>query len=242
LTSKKCQTKALGAMKRTVEFRREMDVDRLRLMDFRNYAAAADADGDGGRLKERIASNCRRRAAYVRSFDKDGRATYVFEPRFVDTDDHADPNLVLKQHLYALERAVACTRSSDGTVNAVVNFRDFSATKHAPPIEIGKQFLSALRNHYVGRVHRIFVVDAPAAFYCLWALLKPFVGTSTKQKLQFVNSRRQKLGAVGALYEPEQVPDWLLPGGRKSELGPCCGDSVGDDDAFLMAPFDTTPL
>jgi hypothetical protein len=167
------------------------------------------------------------KAVYVAGYDVQGRSTFVFEPRrVVDHDDE----WTIKQHVYTLERAVACSRAEDRTVNAVVNFNQFSY-RNAPPTHLGQQFFTTLRSHYAGHVHQIFLVDAPTAFYCLWTLLKPFIGRSTRSKIQFVSSESQKRSVVGRYYKASQAARWMLPHGEKNR-------ELDLDEYLFRTPFD----
>jgi CRAL/TRIO domain len=209
---------AVRTLAATLQFRQQMDVDGLR-MAFHDPASPHRRG-----LLQRLSD----RAAYVCGYDVVGRSTFVFEPHRVSGHDE---HWTVRQHVYTLERAVACSRACDGTVNAVVNFRGFSYARHAPPASIGQQFFTTLGSHYVGRVHQIFIVDAPGEFYLLWALLKPFIGRNTRSKIQFVNSEAQKEAVIGRYYEHHQARPWMLPGGEK-------GRELDLDEYLLRTPFD----
>jgi CRAL/TRIO domain len=210
---------AVHKLAATLQFRQEMDVDGLR-------TAFCDPQSPHRKsLLHRLSD----RAAYVCGFDVDGRATFVFEPHKVQGHDE---HWTVRQHVYTLERAVACSRATDGTVNAVVNFKGFSYARHAPPAHIGQQFFTTLRSHYAGHVHQIFIVDAPGAFYCLWTLLKPFIGRTTRSKIQFVNSEAQKKTVIGRYYRHQQARPWMLPNGEKRR-------ELDLDEYLFKTPFDS---
>lgn len=195
---------AAHKMKATLQFRRDMDVDGLR------QAFSDPQSPYKERLWHHLSSSP---VTYVQGYDRDGRSTFVFEPHRVTNHDD---EWTLKQHVYTLERAIACSKAPDQTVNAVVNFKGFSVRHHAPPTHIGQQFLTTLRHHYTGHVHRIVIVDAPLTFWCLWTLFQPFIGRKTKHKIQFVSSEVQKRRVLGELYEPNQATPWMLPDGTKT--------------------------
>jgi len=200
LRSKKDEKKALAKMQSTIQFRTEIDIDGLRL-------AFEDLDSEYHEpLKEQLKSKMLK----VQGYDKEGRATYIFTPRNVQGHDE---EWTLKEHIYTLERAIACSHAPDKTVNAVVDFNGFSVTQHAPPTHIGKQFMLTLRNHYAGSVNQIFLVDAPFAFNALWTIFKPFVGSKTRHKIHFVKSNHSKLKKW---YNDDQAASWMMPGGTKN--------------------------
>jgi hypothetical protein len=202
--SKKEEGRALSYMRDTLKFRSDLDVDGLR-QAFQEDPVSDYRDP----LQELVES----KMVYVSGYDVDGRATYIFEPYRVQSHS---AEWTIKQHVYTLERAIACSKSYDGTVNAIVNFNGFSAIKHAPPTSVGKEFMKTLRAHYTGHVNQIFLVDAPTTFLCLWTIFKPFVSTNTKNRIQFVSSDRQKKKALGKWYAADQARPWMLPGGSKT--------------------------
>ena len=196
-------TRTLQALRSTLSFRQKINVDGLRL---------AFAEEAGSSLYEPLAQHLSAGMVYVQGYDKEGRSTYVFEPhRVTNSPDELD--WTIRMHVYTLERAIACSKCPEKSVNAVVNFQNFSIRKHKPPMELGIEFMQTLRCHYSGYVHQIFLVDAPSTFLCLWTVLAPFLAAKTKKKIHFVSGNKQKTKLVGDLYDNDQVPSWLLPQG-----------------------------
>ena len=202
-SAKNDKVKALERMKQTIDFRREEDIDGLR----------RTLEDPVGQYRDQLKSELRSGHVYVQGYDRDGRSTYVFVPRRVRSHD---PTWTIKGHIWTLERAIACSRARDKTVNAVVDFNGFSPVAHAPPTAIGKDLMTTLRQHYVGHVNQIFLVDAPSAFMFLWAVFKPFAGRTTRDKIHFVSSEKQKQESVGGLYNQEEAAPWMMPGGKKN--------------------------
>jgi len=194
------QEKALEKLKATIQFRREKDIDGLRLT----------FDDPDSKYREPLRKQLESKMLKVEGYDKEGRATYIFTPRNVQGHD---AEWTIKEHIYTLERAIACSHAPDQTVNAVVDFNGFSPLRHAPPTDIGKEFMLTLRNHYAGSVNQIFLVDAPLTFNALWAIFKPFVGSKTRGKIHFVKSKHRKLERW---YDKEQAGSWMMPGGTKN--------------------------
>jgi hypothetical protein len=217
LNSKTDKDRALQFMKATIQFRKEMDIDGLR-------DAATDPSSEYHSPLIKFLST---KQSFVQGYDKQGRSTYVFVPRLVQ--EH-DLEWTLKGHVWSLERAIACSKAQDNSVNFVVDFTDFSVWSHAPPTSIGKEIMLALRNHYVGHVHRILLVNAPDSFSWLWSFFKNFAGTKTRDKIHFVKSDEEKEVIIGELYCSDQATSWMLPKGEKNrELDP---------KEYLNAPFD----
>lgn len=201
LKSKQNVETALPKLQKTLEFRRNLDIVGL------IQAFDKDPSNDCAfHLQEQLSS----KKMYVQGYDKHGRSTLLFIPRLVQGHD---AEWTLKEAVYSIERAIACSKSKDGLINAVVDFSDFSI-KNAPPLEIGKQFLTTLRNHYAGQIHRIYLVDTPSSFSFFWKIFKSFIGKKTREKIQFVSGKSKiKLKEV---YDVDQVTSWMLPGGKKN--------------------------
>lgn len=165
------------------------------------------------------------RKLYVAGRDRDGRATYIFCPRRVQTHDLL---LTRQAHMLTLEKAIACSR--DGTVNAVIDFAGFTSLRQAPPVAVGRDILTVLRDHYVGRVHRIYFVNAPRVVHWLWtSVFAPLAGTKTRDKICFVMGDTKE-AVFGELYDADQVPSWMMPGG------------TWDDESFAMDEYLRLPL
>lgn len=198
LKSKKDPQLALDKLKATISFRQKIDIDGLRLAfddPFSDYAEP---------LEKFLASG----KNLVQSYDKEGRATHVFVPR--NTQRHHEV-WTLKESLYTMERAIACSQAPDQSVNVILDCRGFHPVKHAPPMTLGKNFLLTLRHYYAGQVHRIFILDAPSSFVWVWKIFKNFVGTATQNKIVFCSGTKQKETVLGDYYAPDQATQWMLP-------------------------------
>ena len=202
LKSKSDKEKALAKMKATIKFRQRMGIDALR-------EAVVDRSAEDHIPLIKFLS---KRNLYVSGYDIEGRSTYVFIPRLCD-----DHETELKAHIWTLERALACSKAEDKTINAVVDFAGFS-TRNAPPLSLGQEVMTTLREHYVGRVNRIFIVNVPVCFTYLWSILKPFAGKATRDKIYFVNSKKEQKDVIGQWYSREQAAAWMLPDGTKNRL------------------------
>lgn len=210
---------ALAKVKKLIECRREAKIDEL-ITAFdgdRNYLNATAKS-----LQKHLAS----KKFYVHGFDTEGRSTLYFIPRNVVDHD-------LGSAIYSIERAIACSRSLDNTINCVVDFSDFPLS-NSPPMERGKQFLSTLRVIYAGHIHRIFLVNVPFGFSILWNIFSPFVGTDTRDKIMIIknDSSKDKERELLHLYDLEELPSWFIPGGGKNR-------SLDLDEYLFTLPFDS---
>lgn len=212
------KTIALENMKNTLEFRRQKKIDALReaLNDPVNYYHKE--------LKDSLSAG----HVYVQGHDREGRSTFIFIPRRVKTHDL---ELTMASHLWTMEKAIACSRAKDRTINAVVDFNGFSAFSHSPPTAVGKELMTTLRKHYVGYINAIFLLDAPTTFLCLWAIFKPFAGRKTREKIHFISTGEDRKKILEPLYEADQVAPWILPNGKKRR-------EIDTDEYIDSLPFD----
>lgn len=212
---------ALAKVQDTLKFRQEMDVDGLvTAFDNDNDSNSPTTNDYATELEKHLGTQ----HMFVQGYDKDQRATFFFIPRRVT---HHHPEWSIKEALYTMERAIACSKCNDKSINAICDFKDFSI-KNAPPLDVGQRFLTTLRSHYAGQVHRIFLVDAPTSFRLLWRLLQGFVGTNTRSKIIFV-SGEHKEQVLGEYYDPSQLPAFLQ-GSKTRELNM--------QEYFYETPFD----
>ncbi|KAL3918114.1 MAG: hypothetical protein SGILL_004393, partial [Bacillariaceae sp.] len=220
LTSKKGNVVlALEKIRKTLAFRREIDIEGL-------ITCFDEKSDTSSERKSSLEKHLSSKKFVVQGYDKDGRSTLYFIPRNATGHD-------VESAIYSIERAIACSKAQDHTINAVVDFSGFSMTKHSPPLEIGKAFLTTLRSHYAGQIHRIYLTDTPFSFSMLWKIFSPFVGTNTRDKIHFANGERNRKKELSKVYDLDQVPSWLVPGGK----GSC---SIDIDEYLYSLPFDQT--
>ena len=169
--------------------------------------------------KEILKSHLKHQKYFVQGYDKDGRSTLYFVPRNVQGHDM---EWTMKEAIYSIERAVACSKSNDKTINAIVDFSGFNLSKHSPPVDIGKEFLTTLRSHYAGQIHSIYLINTPFSFNILWKIFSPFVGSQTRNKIKFWNNgkrghtKNSSSSPLLELYDIDQLPNWLVEGGRSN--------------------------
>jgi hypothetical protein len=209
---------ALQKMKSAIKFRKDNDLDGLRLCFHDEEIPSLDAETRARyavyreRLEERMTAG----RVYVQGYDKHGRAIYtIFAARTKDFE----PEWFLKESLYNFERAIACTeRESNGREESILvigNYTGFQS-KHAAPMSLSNEFMDVLRQNYPGRVKRVFLLNTPTTFLFFWSILKPFIGTETRKKIQFISSEKQREKEFGELVSLEQAAPWMRTGGKKT--------------------------
>jgi CRAL/TRIO domain len=209
LRSKKNPAKALANMKETLLFRQQNNVDTLRLCFAPQHALEAlELDiPQAARFRAHLKETLSRKELYVQGFDSAGRrALWICVAR---KTSHFGLDAYIRDAIYVLERAIACSeRESDGQqheITAVIDYAGFSLTNHNPPLDVNKHVLHNLRRHYVGRVNRIYMINAHWSLRTLWTVLKPFAGSETRRKICFVAPEDQ-LALGSSLVD---APAWV---------------------------------
>jgi hypothetical protein len=155
---------------------------------------------------------------FVRGYDREGRACMHFIAKNSPLYSKADPEGCMEAYFYMLEKAFACTekrsRGTLGKVNVSVDFKDFIKW-HSPPLNVVKDMLVMLKDHYPERLHKVYLVDAPVVFRALWSIIKPFLDPDTKHKFIFVTGEQQRMEVFGSIMDkdnsmPYQRPDGTL--------------------------------
>mmetsp|Transcript_1194 Transcript_1194/g.2814 ORF Transcript_1194/g.2814 Transcript_1194/m.2814 type:complete len:312 (+) Transcript_1194:396-1331(+) len=211
---------ALGKFRNAIKFRQDMDVDGLCLCFHADDLPNLDDETKAryATYREKLQGRMGAGRVFVMGHDKCGRAIYtIYAARTKDFD----PEWFLKESLYNFERALACTeRQSEGreqTITVIGNYTGFKSQQHAAPMSLSHEFMDKLRQNYPGRVKRVYLLNTPTSFLLFWSILKPFIGTETRKKIQFVNSERQKKQAFSDLVDLEEATPWMLEGGKKSK-------------------------
>ncbi|KAG2453571.1 hypothetical protein HYH02_001790 [Chlamydomonas schloesseri] len=91
---------------------------------------------------------------------------------------------------YALDTACAIGNSHedwDGKLTGVFDLRNLSL-KNMDLTALQVMF-ELLQNHYPERLGRLFLYEAPVAFYAIWRAVSPFVDPVTKTKINFVYAK-----------------------------------------------------
>lgn len=220
VTSKSDRTKALQKMKATLAFRSTYGLNDLdELTEIHN---------------KDLCHFLHDRKAYVQGYDNNGRSSYLFVPRLVTDHGCSTMKRTLLGHVWSIEKAIACSRCDDQSINVVVDFASFSLYHHSPPYQVGKELMMTLRNHYVGHVHKIFLVNVPTTFTMLWSIFQSFAGSKTRAKIVFVDGTKDEDTTTNALtqyYTPGQATSWMMKGGLKNRVLDC-------EEYINQRPFD----
>lgn len=218
LSSKKGNMEvALAKLRSAIEFRQEFDLDGLRLcFDADDLKLDDETRERYATYRERLEDRMECGRVYVSGHDKCGRAIYTI---YAARTKGFEREWFLKESLYNFERAIAATeRESKGAEQGIIvigNYNGFQS-KHSAPMALSHEFMDALRQNYPGRVKGVYLLNTPRSFLFFWSLVKPFIGTDTRKKINFVNSERQREKEFGELVPLEQAAPWMLQGGKKT--------------------------
>lgn len=209
LKAKKKPELALNKLKETLSFRQNYGLDALRLCFSKNKLLSCDPEKEASFRKE-LAETMPQKEIFVQGFDKAGRALWIGVPRSTRL---FEPEAYIRDAIYTLERAIACSEvNGQDQVTAILDYDGYHPIQHNPPIHLSQRVLSTLRNHYVGRLHRICLVNAPWSMRTLWKILTPFAGRETRQKIVFVaNDPKEKERLMGPILDRRQALSWMLP-------------------------------
>ncbi|KAL3917497.1 MAG: hypothetical protein SGILL_004686 [Bacillariaceae sp.] len=166
---------ALKKLKSAIAFRKETDVDGLRLCFQADQIKDLDDETRDlyASYRQHLSERMTTGRVYVCGYDKDGRAIYtIYAARTKDFD----PEWFLKESLFNFEKALACTERESGglrdSITVIGNYTGFQS-KHSAPMSISHKFMDSLRQNYPGRVNRVFLLRTPSTFLVFWSLLKP---------------------------------------------------------------------
>lgn len=207
---------AMQKFRQAIKFRKETDLDGLRLCFQADQLDLDDATRERYALyRERLEDRMAAGRVYVCGYDKCGRAIYtIYAARTKDFD----PDWFLKESLYNFERALACTERESGgveqSITVIGNYTGFQS-KHAAPMSISHEFMNCLRQNYPGRVKRVYLLNTPSSFLFFWSILKPFIGTDTRKKITFISNDRQRETSFSELISVDQASPWMLNDGQK---------------------------
>lgn len=221
--------KAINSIKRTLQWRKEFQVEKL-VSALENDAKRIPNENDDG---EDFAAILRKEnetgKIYVRGYDKDGRALMYMRPGRENTL-HENNNM---RHLvFQIEKAVACSKKNGhGKICLVIDYDGFSISK-TPSMSASKRTLQILQQHFCERMYRVYICNPPFVFRSFYSMIKPFVDPVTKQKVCW---------CVGKNGFDQMVDDVGGPEKAAMQLEACCGGSESLRD-FDSVEYNRLPL
>ena len=160
---------AVKKLKKTLQWRKEFEVDKIVNGEFDELMSIENATGK----------------MYTRGYDREGSAVMYMKPGLENTNSETDQ---MRHLVYILERAIAATsKHSNGKQEKIcilIDFEQFSAW-NSPPMSTTRHTLTILQDHYPERMKRAFICNPPAYFKIFWSLAQPFIDPVTKEKVVF---------------------------------------------------------
>lgn len=127
--------------------------------------------------------------------------------------------------IYCLDAAVAIGDTDpewDGKLTGVFDLRHLGL-KNADTVAMNMMF-DLLQNHYVERLGKLYLYEAPLLFYGLWKAAQPFIDPVTKTKITFVY-HKDAAEVFSHDFDLHNIPKDI--GGT--------GEFVGIDEAYRQA-------
>mmetsp|Transcript_720 Transcript_720/g.1320 ORF Transcript_720/g.1320 Transcript_720/m.1320 type:complete len:345 (+) Transcript_720:128-1162(+) len=191
--------KAIEAIKFTLQWRKEFQVDKLvRAFDKKTSKDQGDEIDMAAILRKESETG----KIYARGYDSEGRVCMYMRPGRENTMDE-DNNM---RHLvFQLEKAIACSKKNGhGKICLIIDYEGFNLSK-APPMSTTRKTLDILQKHYCERMYRAYVCNPPLYFRSFWALIKPFVDPCTKKKVCFCSGKKGLQQIVDDMGGPERA-------------------------------------
>ncbi|KAK4534423.1 hypothetical protein CDCA_CDCA01G0448 [Cyanidium caldarium] len=150
---------------------------------------------------------------YVHGYDKYNRPLVIMTPRLQNTSERKTSQGQMRHLVYTLERAVAMMRPPVEKLCLIIDFQGYSL-RNAPSLQVQRQTLKILQDHYPERLGMAICIDAPVLFWTFFQLIKPFIDKRTAAKIKFAE-RKAKPGTrthMGTLLQA-YVDGHVLPAG-----------------------------
>jgi len=189
LRAERCNVKkAIKKIKYALKWRKDFGVSKLTNAFYEDLSSASP-DPELATTRAFLIEESRTGKAYVRGYDRSGRAIFYMHPRHENSENE---EYNMRNTVYQLERACAC--SAKNGYEKMVILIDFHkwTMKVAPSMAVTKKFLHILQECYPERCFRIYVCNAPLVFRIFWNLVQPFIDPITKTKIVFCASKSGK--------------------------------------------------
>lgn len=199
--------KAIEAVKRTLAWRKEFQVDKI-VNAFDKSKQASSSDDDEEDFAAILTEETETGKVYVRGYDRDGRACMYMRPANENTVGELNN---LRHLVFQLEKAVACSEKNGyGKICLIIDYEGFHVS-NAPPMSTTRKVLEILQRHYAERMYRAYVCHPPLYFRTFYAIIKPFVDPVTKQKVCFCSGKKGMQQIVDDMGGAEKAMKHLEP-------------------------------
>ncbi|KAG0263365.1 hypothetical protein BG011_008886 [Mortierella polycephala] len=125
---------------------------------------------------------------YVSGFDMESRPLLYMKPRLENT---AASPAQIRHVVYHLEVALALMPEGTQNLCIIIDFAGSSMTKN-PGVAVAREIIHVLGSHYPERLGKAYIIHAPWFFFPFYKLISPFIDPVTKDKINFVDMKKQK--------------------------------------------------
>lgn len=160
-------TKAATMLKNTLEWRREFEIDKLKLSDYEDFL------GEGW--------------VYLLGNDDQGHTAMMLRKRATRLEDDRIDNFV-GYLVVLLESAIRNMKGGQETWTWIFDMKGYES-RNSPRFDYTLRVLQLVANHYPERLNKVFIMDAPTIFWVLFKAVCPFLDPVTKSKVEFVYSK-----------------------------------------------------
>eukprot|EP00775_Hariotina_reticulata_P011183 gene11183-11333_t len=153
----------------------------------RTHAAWRAAWVPEGRVPEsRVAADLAHKKIFLQGADRQGRPVLILQARKHMLTDSMSQQLCL---CYALDTAIGYADTSINPDSKMVGLIDLAGLSYKNLDAVGlKNVFSMLQNHYVERLSKLYMLNAPSVFWGVWKMVKPFIDPVTSQKVVFLST------------------------------------------------------
>jgi len=219
---------ALERFKRTLQWRKERQVDLIRHCFENNAGAEAEAASTlqpctvelsqedaqvCSRFERLIETDLRIQPMVVRGHDRENRPIIIKLSRQQkwNSEDEIASETYLLANLYVAERAIAnsefLSRGIGEKLTPVFDFADYSST-NSPPLKEIVNAIKMMQANYPERIGRALILDAPFWMQAVFKVISPFLAERTRKQLSVLG------GAGSSTISLSLV--WPLGGGSSS--------------------------
>lgn len=174
------EEKALRALARYIEWRKEFDVDNI------------------GDKTEEFQTEVEAKKVETGFYDRDGRpAVHIYARKH--NKYSRDIEQVRKMIIYSLEDVLKRTNPAEERIVICFDLKGFSL--NCMDYEVVKMIVDILGFNYPETLHTAFIVNAPFLFSACWAVIRPWLDPVTASKVSFI-----KMEQLKTYFSEENIP------------------------------------
>lgn len=182
------RVKCLAALKESLKYRKEYNINRLRSCFYRDEYESADDARLASRYKTLVTEDLERQTMVVRGCDCHFR-TIVYKPPRTSNPKDSDEAFLLTQ-FYTAERAIATsefnTNGREEKLAVIFNFRNYNSA-NSPSSTAVITLTKVLQRCYPERLGVLLIVEPPFWMRALYSIVRPFMSQATTEKFKMAS-------------------------------------------------------